>query len=168
MSRSLGAFSLTRSPPMRSSPSVMSSRPAIMLSVVDFPQPDGPTRMMNSPSAISKFASSTPTVPSGYRVVMWSRTMSATFSALHCAGGQAGDDAPLEEQDEDDDGNREQHRGCRDRTGRLGELAGAREVRDGHGGRLRTLGGGQRDREQEVVPAEDEHQDRRGEHARGG
>ncbi len=65
MSRSFGAFSLTRSPPMRSSPSVMSSRPAIMLSAVDFPQPDGPTRMMNSPSAISKLTSLTPTVPSG-------------------------------------------------------------------------------------------------------
>jgi hypothetical protein len=65
MSRSLGAFSLTRWPPMRSSPSEMSSSPAIMLSVVDFPHPDGPTRMMNSPSAISKLASSTPTVPSG-------------------------------------------------------------------------------------------------------
>ena len=42
MSRSFGALSLTTWPPIRSSPSVMSSSPAIMLSVVDFPQPDGP------------------------------------------------------------------------------------------------------------------------------
>jgi hypothetical protein len=37
----------------------MSSRPAIMLRVVDFPHPDGPTRMTNSPSAIERSASST-------------------------------------------------------------------------------------------------------------
>src|SRR3954471_1872741 len=111
MSRSLGAFSLTRSPPMRSSPSEMSSRPAIMFSVVDFPQPDGPTRMMNSPSAMVKLALSTPMVPSGYRLVISSRTMSAIESALHCAGGQAGHDPALEQQDEDDDRNGEQHRG---------------------------------------------------------
>jgi hypothetical protein len=43
----------------------MSSSPAIMLSAVDFPQPDGPTRMMNSPSAISMLMSSAATVPSG-------------------------------------------------------------------------------------------------------
>ena len=30
----------------------MSSSPAIIRSAVDFPQPDGPTRIMNSPSAI--------------------------------------------------------------------------------------------------------------------
>ena len=42
MSRSLGAFSLTTSPPIRSSPSVMSSSPAIIRSAVDLPQPDGP------------------------------------------------------------------------------------------------------------------------------
>ena len=54
MSRSLGAALFTTLPPIRSSPSVMSSRPAIMFSVVDLPQPDGPTRMTNSPSAMSR------------------------------------------------------------------------------------------------------------------
>jgi hypothetical protein len=43
----------------------MSSRPAIMFSMVDFPQPDGPTRMMNSPSAISMSTSLTANAPSG-------------------------------------------------------------------------------------------------------
>jgi hypothetical protein len=42
MSRSFGGTSLTTSPPIRISPPVMSSRPAIMRSVVDLPQPDGP------------------------------------------------------------------------------------------------------------------------------
>ncbi len=65
MSRSLGARSFIRSPPMRSSPPLMSSSPAIMFSVVDFPQPEGPTRITNSPSAISRFTSLTASAPSG-------------------------------------------------------------------------------------------------------
>nr|CRL81115.1 hypothetical protein CPGR_04329 [Mycolicibacter nonchromogenicus] len=50
---------------MRNSPDVISSRPAIMFSVVDFPQPEGPTRMMNSPSAMLSDRSLTATAPSG-------------------------------------------------------------------------------------------------------
>ena len=65
MSRSLGDLLFTTWPPMSSSPEVMSSRPAIMLSVVDFPQPDGPTRMTNSPSAMSRLKSLTASDPSG-------------------------------------------------------------------------------------------------------
>ena len=38
--------------PMRMSPSVTGSSPAIMRSNVDFPQPDGPRKTMNSPSWI--------------------------------------------------------------------------------------------------------------------
>ena len=53
MSRSLGASVLTTLPPIEISPEVMSSSPAIMRSRVDLPQPDGPTRTTNSPSAIS-------------------------------------------------------------------------------------------------------------------
>jgi hypothetical protein len=56
----------------------MSSSPAIMFRQVDFPQPDGPTRIMNSPSAMSRLASSTAVVPSGNRLVTWSRVISAT------------------------------------------------------------------------------------------
>ncbi len=41
----------------------MSSRPAIMFSVVDFPHPDGPTRMMNSPSAMVSDRSFTAAAP---------------------------------------------------------------------------------------------------------
>src|SRR5919205_4391237 len=106
MSRSLGARSFTTSPSMSSLPAVMSSSPATMFSVVDFPQPDGPTRLMNSPSAISRLKSSTARAPSGYRLTMWSSTISATFSssllgpgsALDGARGQPGDDASLEDQ----------------------------------------------------------------------
>ena len=51
-------------PSIRSSPEVMSSRPAIIRSAVDLPQPDGPTRIMNSPSLTSRFICLTASVPS--------------------------------------------------------------------------------------------------------
>src|SRR5689334_3540289 len=108
MSRSLGDLLLTTWPPMNSSPSEMSSRPAIMFSTVDFPEPDGPTRMTNSPSAMSRLKSSTARKPSGKRLVMWSSTISATgFSltplSLDRARRQPGHDPALEEEHEDDD-----------------------------------------------------------------
>src|SRR5262245_29205275 len=46
---------------MRISPAVTSSSPARSRRIVDFPQPDGPTRTMNSPSAMSRDTSSTAT-----------------------------------------------------------------------------------------------------------
>src|ERR1700674_4380547 len=56
--RSRGVRSLTTLPPIRISPEVGSSRPAIMRSSVVFPEPEGPKRTRNSPSRLSK---STPT-----------------------------------------------------------------------------------------------------------
>ena len=53
MSRSFGGTSLTRLVPMRISPELISSRPAIIRRSVDLPQPDGPTRTVNEPSAMS-------------------------------------------------------------------------------------------------------------------
>src|ERR1700688_3107011 len=97
MSRSLGDLLFTTCPPMRSSPEVMSSRPAIMFSVVDFPQPDGPTRMMNSPSAIVTDRSFTAVAPLGSLLVTRSNTISAMELSLHRTGGQAGDDPSLED-----------------------------------------------------------------------
>ena len=50
MSRSAGSMSLTTRSPIRISPEVMVSMPAIMRSSVDLPQPDGPTRTQKCPS----------------------------------------------------------------------------------------------------------------------
>src|SRR3954464_14810426 len=86
------------------SPEVMSSSPTIMRSSVDFPQPDGPTRIMNSPSSTSMLTSFTAGNPSPYFLTMFLISMAAIDSPLHCAGGKAGDDLALEQQDEDDDG----------------------------------------------------------------
>ena len=53
MFRSLAATRLTTRSPMEISPAVMSSRPAIMRSSVDLPQPDGPTSTTSSLSTMS-------------------------------------------------------------------------------------------------------------------
>src|SRR5215472_13778099 len=171
MSRSFGDLSFTTLPPMSSSPEVMSSSPAIMLRVVDFPHPDGPTRMTNSPSAMSRLMSFTATAPSGKRLEIWSKTISAIAcslrpgSALDGARCQPGDDPPLEEQHEDDDRNGDDHRGRRDRPRGYRELRTAGE--EGQRGRRRPRGDrrGQRDGQKELIPAEQEHQDGRGDHA---
>jgi len=65
MSRSLGGKLFTTRSPMEMVPEVISSRPAIDRSAVDFPHPEGPTRTMNSPSLISRLRSSTPLTPPG-------------------------------------------------------------------------------------------------------
>ena len=59
------------------SPEVMSSRPTIIRSSVDFPQPDGPTRIMNSPSATSMLTSLTAGKPSPYFLTMFFISMAA-------------------------------------------------------------------------------------------
>src|SRR6187402_2304892 len=112
MSRSRGGRSLTRSPPITRSPSVMSSSPAIIRNRVDFPQPDGPTRIMNSPSAISRLMSLTARNPSSYRLTMFLMLIAAIGvspsrpgSALDGTGREAGHDSALEHQDDDHDGN---------------------------------------------------------------
>ena len=55
---------LTTSPPIETVPAVIGSSPAIIRSAVVFPHPDGPTKTMNSPSAISRSKSETAFVPS--------------------------------------------------------------------------------------------------------
>ena len=49
MPRSLGSSQVTFLPEMKIWPSLTSSRPAMQLSRVDLPQPEGPSRTMNSP-----------------------------------------------------------------------------------------------------------------------
>jgi hypothetical protein len=44
---------------MRISPELTLSRPASIRSAVDFPEPDGPTSTMNSPSCTSRLSADT-------------------------------------------------------------------------------------------------------------
>ena len=87
---------------MSTSPDVMSSSPTIIRSNVDFPHPDGPTRIMNSPSAMSRLTSLTAANPSPYSLTTFLIVISATAtllrSALDGAGREAGDDPALEQQ----------------------------------------------------------------------
>src|SRR5919198_2370303 len=140
MSRSFGARSLTTSPPIFSSPSEMSSRPAIIRSAVDFPQPDGPTRITNSPSRISRSMCLTASKPSGYRLTTSTNSISAIWLflsssvssgrteiypreppvnqlPLHRPGRQPRHDPTLEEEHHHDDRDRDHHRRPRDRPG---------------------------------------------------
>src|ERR1019366_8353946 len=59
MSRSLGSMSLTSVSPMKISPDVIGSRPAIIRSAVVLPHPEEPTSTANSRSWISSDRSST-------------------------------------------------------------------------------------------------------------
>src|SRR3954471_11688485 len=63
MFRSCGSTSFTTWPPIRTSPLVGDSRPAVMRSTVVFPEPDGPTSTTNSPSSITSSNASTAIVP---------------------------------------------------------------------------------------------------------
>ncbi len=67
MPRSDGDRSLTTRSPMETWPVVASSSPAMVRNRVDLPQPDGPTKTTNSPSAISRSTPfSTSTAPNAF------------------------------------------------------------------------------------------------------
>ena len=85
MPRSLGSSQVTFLPLMKIWPSVMSSRPAMQLSSVDLPQPDGPSSTMNSPSAMSRLSLlSTFTLPKA-RCRSLTATDGWTLSSGSCA-----------------------------------------------------------------------------------
>src|SRR5208283_1651092 len=120
MSRALGGTSLTTREPMRISPLEIVSSPAIIRKSVDFPQPDGPTRTTNSPSATSiETPRTTSTAPKDLRTsriandaIVRSPVARGCWS-LHCTEGEAFDDATTQEQSDDQD-RRGRHR-CRSR-----------------------------------------------------
>src|SRR3954452_11991097 len=153
--RSRGARSLTFLPPMTMSPEVMSSRPTIMRSRVDFPQPDGPTRIMNSPSCTSMLTSFTAANPSPYFLTMFFISMVVIASTLHRTGREPGDDLPLEQQDDDDDRDGDHHRGGGQLSVRRVERVRPDEVGQLRRDRARLRRRRQREREHELVPGEE-------------
>src|SRR5215470_17916339 len=82
MSRSLGGRSFTTRSPIEMVPEVTSSRPAMDRSAVDFPQPEGPTSTMNSPSFTSRLRSSSALTPPAKTLSTWSRTICAIRDSL--------------------------------------------------------------------------------------
>src|SRR5438552_10046219 len=100
MSRSWGDTPFTTLPPIRMRPRVGLSSPATQRSAVVFPHPDGPTRIMNSPSAIWSERSSRATAPPGKVLVRFWKTTSAIPLSLQPGGGDPPDEVPLRHEEQ--------------------------------------------------------------------
>ena len=103
MSRSRGETSLITRSPIVIVPDVIFSRPATMRSAVVFPHPEGPTKIMNSPSSIASERSRTATVPPGNSFVTWSN-VSPGMSAFQSRRRDAADEEPLRDEEQEQDG----------------------------------------------------------------
>src|SRR5215470_1650786 len=168
MSRSFGGTSLTTSPPISTSPSVMSSRPAIMRRVVDLPQPDGPTRTTNSWSEISRSMPRTASTSSKRLTILRSLTSaivaSLGTSTLGGASGEAGDVVVHQEGVDD-----ERRRGAQERAGHdlpPIEHVALDERRYDADGKHQLVGGrGEGEGIEELRPAHGEREDGRGDEA---
>src|SRR5215217_5177694 len=155
MPRLAGTRSFTRSPPMKRSPSVMSSRPAMRRSSVDFPQPEGPTKTTNSPSWMSR---STPwmtfALPKDFRTFLRITSAIAQHPGLTLdrAGCKARHDLALEHEHQGDDRQGHDHGGRHDRA--PGQLVGGRAGHEGDGGRhgAALVGEGEGEGEEKLVP----------------
>src|SRR5712691_3827138 len=109
---------LTSRPPITISPESASSSPATTRRIVLFPQPEGPRRTRNSPSAICRDTSLTAsTLPK--RLTRCFTAISATrlhlrMSLLERAGHRRLDEPPLEDQEDDRDRDHRHDRRGRD------------------------------------------------------
>src|SRR5919199_3040719 len=134
----------------------MSSSPAMLYSMVDLPQPLGPSRMMNSPSRISRLALFTAvTLPK--RLVRFLSVTLAMFLSFDATGGEAAHDVALHTErnnDRQDVG----HHAARHEQAKVDRVA-ARELRERHRQRLGGVGVGKDEREEELVPGVEERKD---------
>src|SRR6201986_4959602 len=164
MSRSLGGTKVTSFSPISTRPPSRGSSPASMRSAVVLPDPDGPTRTMNSPSLMSRSRAST----AGGASLAYTRVASTYFTpamgdlrlvrhrlrgrsrvSLDGSHGQAADQRPLGDPADDDDRDRS-HRGRRGQVGEVEPFLGHgadQEHRQGGG-----VGGGQVECEEQLVP----------------
>src|SRR3546814_6074769 len=108
-----GSFQVTVRSFMNRCPSVGSSRPAMQVSNVDFPQPDDPSRTRNSPSWMSRSRFfRTWTAPKESDRSRMETLWFMDGLPLHCAGGDAADEQPAgDEIDDQGNGARQQRRG---------------------------------------------------------
>src|SRR4051812_1514589 len=158
MSRSFGGMSLTIRPPISTVPALGRSSPAMMLSSVDLPQPDGPTSTANSPLSMSR---SMPFSTSRLANVFdRPRMLSAAMMtpSLDSSRGEPTHEIPSAEQvHQQRRKSGDQHRSILHAVQRLGRnRRGQRDQRRGHR-LLVTCGEG--DAEQELVPDPGELED---------
>src|SRR6266545_1022273 len=161
MSRCCGGSSVTSRSPILIVPPVTASSPAIILSTVDLPLPDGPTRTISSPSATSRLRSRAATKPFAYTLSTCSSEMRAIRflrSSLDSSGGQTLHDSPLEQQYHRGDRSRCNNCGCENLA--PGHLVLPAEKRDRYRHRLPLGSQRKRESKQELVPAVDERENR--------
>src|SRR5713226_9202445 len=79
MSRSFGGTSFTRRSPIKMSPSLASSSPAINRRAVVFPHPEGPTSTVNCLSGISSVMSFTAVTAPNFLVTPCSCTLATSY-----------------------------------------------------------------------------------------
>src|SRR6266513_6107256 len=120
MSRSLGETSVTSLSPMKTAPSVTSSRPPMQRRSVVLPQPDGPTRTTNSPSSIVRSTPSTARTPFGKTLTTCWRTIPLTESPLQSGRHDAARELLLQREEQQHHREGEQHR-TRQRDRDVGE-----------------------------------------------
>src|SRR5271165_5887850 len=148
--RSAGASALTSLSPMKMSPEVGASRPAIMRRRVDLPQPDGPTSTTNAPSSMPRLMSMRTLVSPELLLSASMCNLAMTGALLDRAGGEPADQLTGEDHIDCDD-RQDRHRQGRQHRIPVGDVL-AEELlhpeRDGVG-RIR---GGQDQREPQVVP----------------
>ncbi|EGE55405.1 hypothetical protein RHECNPAF_930052 [Rhizobium etli CNPAF512] len=165
MRRSAGSTSLTTLPPMRSSPEVISSSPAIILSSVDLPQPDGPTKTTNSPSFTSRLAPWMISKPPKRLTILLSESSAMQPPRLFdCAGRDAGDEMALQHDEHDENRRRQQHRAGHDTA--PGDLGEADQCSQCHRRRHHPRSGIDQQRPEVIVPRVQEENDRQCRHRR--
>src|SRR5262249_23065188 len=132
-------------------PPPISSRPAIMRSVVDLPQPDGPTSTTNSRSLMARLMSLT--------AITWPYTLCTLVSTISAITlyPQPANDVSLPEQRHDQRRNERDHRGRAHEVPFHAELVHELCHHDGHD---RCFMRCQDEREQEFVPGIEPTQDR--------
>src|SRR5512132_4119768 len=116
MSRWFGGTSVTSLWPMRMASAGTSSSPAIQRRSVVFPQPDGPTSTMNSPSSIVRSTPSTARTPFGNTLTTVSSSMPATYLSLQPGGHDAAGE-PLLQDEECEDRRQREEQGTREDRG---------------------------------------------------
>src|SRR5437763_893553 len=175
MSRSLGGTSVTSRSPISTWPLSTGSSPASMRSAVVLPEPDGPTRTMNSPSWMSRSSASTAGGAPLLNTLVADRYFTLAIADLRCGPGQAAARSldgshgqPADQRalgDPADDDHRNGGDQCR--RGQVGDvqplLRDRADQEHRHGG---GVGHGEVEREEQLVPRED-HADERGGHEPG-
>src|SRR5437773_4932171 len=153
ISRFSGASSFMRLPAMMMSPDVTRSRPAIMRNVVVLPQPEGPSRQTTSPAATDRSASLTATKSPNFLVIL--RASMVDMLSLDCAEGDAAQQLVLQEECNQEDGDKEQRLDGGEQAPQDANAAARHRLveRDRHCARVDAS---EEKREQELVPGEDE------------